>query len=356
LDIYPYGNFLVPIFYVLLSYALVYHQYLDITLALKKGIVYVILIVIISTIYVLSVFMLQPYFETVFGRGSNMSGMMAALLLGIIFAPMRLRLEQLFDSTIFRSYNDKIAREKQLMEYELVRSEKFKTVSNITKGIIKEIQTPLAAIKTCSQVNRQNIENEEVLRNSAQKIDQQVDHINTLLHQLLKFSNPSSPKTEQANIYDVLEDVFGILKHKMTENNIQLETHFNTKDSILLKIDPTQVRQTICNIIINAIEAMPDGGSLSITTSITKSSDTPGTVVGDFFEIDITDTGRGIPPEGLKNVFDPFYSPTAKRAGLGLSIAHRIIKEHKGHIKVKSELNKGSSFIIMLPVTVMTRT
>ena len=131
-------------------------------------------------------------------------------------------------------------------------------------------------------------------------------------------------------------------------NDFEIPRHQN------FKIDPSQFRQALYNIIFNAVEAMPEGGTLTVKTSFKEFSEIlqknfdPSTM--SFMEISISDTGVGIRQEHLPFIFDPFFSPGDKKKGLGLSIAHKIIRNHAGDILVRSEVNKGATFIIELPV------
>jgi len=128
--------------------------------------------------------------------------------------------------------------------------------------------------------------------------------------------------------------------------NIKVEKNFQLNGT-LSRIDPNQFRQVFLNLFINAIEAMPKGGVLTVGTSVGMGFKPIPTNI----TITIADTGSGIPPENLKTLFEPFHTTKAKGTGLGLSISKNIIESHKGKIKVESALGEGTRFIIALPAS-----
>ncbi|MCA9405411.1 MAG: hypothetical protein KC684_02655 [Candidatus Omnitrophica bacterium] len=353
IDVYPYGNCLVPFYSLLVGYAILQHQLFDITYVLRKGLAYFLLIITICGLYFMTIMLCRPIIESLVGSQTIFSGLLAALILGLIYAPMRLRIEQFIDATIFQGYRKEVERQKQLIEEELVRSEKFKMVSTITRGIIYEMRNPLTSIKTRGLLIPEKTQDKEFLLKSCDVIERQVDRINELLSGLSKFSTSSQIDRTKVDAEDMIQGILKILNHRVNEKSLVVQTSFNHPKDLDLALDAEQFQQAIYNIVINAIDAMEDNGTLTISTSIKKEfdsekSDKPKKI--NFFTISIEDTGHGIPEDNLKHIFDPFYSPGERKTGLGLSIAHRIITEHGGNITVESELNKGSTFTVWLPI------
>ena len=350
----PFGNILVSLYVLSIAYAILQYHLFDFTFVMRKGIIYVILIGFVSVVYLGMMVLLQPIIARWGGQESLISGLVAAVLLGIFFAPMRMKVETLVDATIFRRYTEELARQKEIMQEELMRSEKFKMVSSITRGIVYEIRNPLTTIKTHGLLIPKRLEDKDYLLKTSGTIDRQVEKINALLQQLLNFSNPSPPELQQIMIQDVIQDVINILEGEFVENKITLKTEFTVKETLSLRLDPVQIRQALYNIIANAVEAMAEGGTLTVRTAL-KQGRSVGQEVFDahaeqYYEISVIDTGQGIPAENLKNIFDPFFSPEQKKTGLGLSVTHRIVREHGGFIFVNSQPGKGSTFTIELPV------
>jgi len=358
-DIYPFGNFLVPIYSLMVAYSILQHQLFDISFVLRKGIIYGVLVAIISVLYFVAILLFEPFIAKITGETAA-TGLLAAIVLGTFYAPMRLKIEFLVDQTIFRSYHQEIAKQNAIMQDELVRAEKSKMISSITRGLIYEIRDPLTAIKTHSILGKKKSDNKEFIEKAFDRIDHQVDRVNDLLQQLLKFSNPSALEFQNSSIHNVIEDVLDIFKGEFVERKVEVVRDFNAKENTFLKIDPVQIRQALYNIVRNAVDAVEEQGSgiLTIRTRIKESGALRQEIfdsqVDTFFEIVIEDTGKGIPREDLVSIFDPFYSEEQKRAGLGLTITYRIIREHGGFIFADSEEGKGSSFTVDLPVDIKT--
>ncbi len=354
IDIFPFGNFLIPFYSMIVAYAIFQYQFLEIQYVLRKGLTYIIVISLIALTYSLTIILFEPLLKELIGHETMLPGILATFILGIVFAPLRLKVEYLVDRTFFKKTHKEIVRQNELLQQELMRSEKFKMVSNIARGIVYEIRNPLTTIKALSRHIEERLDDKEFLIKSSQTIDRQVERVNALLHKLLNFSTPSTPDLKQASIYNVFDDVLNILGREFLERNVRLIKNFEKNEAKVLQIDPVQFRQALYNIILNALEAMPEGGTLTLTTRIKPFSDIVqknfDPKVNNFFEIKIFDTGRGIPQESLPLIFDPFYSLEEKKIGLGLTIAHKIIKDHGGNIIVESEVNKGSTFTIELPL------
>lgn len=172
-------------------------------------------------------------------------------------------------------------------------------------------------------------------------MNSQVERIRRLVDQLLKFSRKTPPKMEVLNINNVLEAVLPLLSyHKLPTSQVNIEKKW-TEGLLTIKGDLNQLQEVFVNLLLNAYQSMPEGGTISIKTSNFQNQ---------YAEIRISDTGHGIPPEQLKNLFMPFYSTKKDGTGLGLSICYNIIKNHNGSIDVEeSQMNKGTTFIIKLP-------
>ena len=355
IDLYPIGNFLIPFYSMIVAYAIFQYQFLEITYVLRKGLTFIILISIISTMYFVAILLLEPIFKKLLGFESFIPGILAALFLGFIFAPLRMKVEYLVNRAFFKESFQEMVRQNELLRQELIRSEKFRMVSSIARGIVYEIRNPITSIKALSQHIFKKSENKDFVETSSLSIDRQVERINNLLEQLLKFSNLSAPEFKLTSIQMVIEDVLGILQREFSERDIKLIKQFQTFNGEVLKADSGQLRQALYNIMFYAIESMPNGGTLTLTTGIKPFSEIIqknfDPTIQDFFEMTIHDTSLGIPKENLPYIFDPFFNPGENRLSLSLSIAHKIIKEHSGNIIVESEVNKGTTFIVELPRT-----
>ena len=161
-----------------------------------------------------------------------------------------------------------------------------------------------------------------------------------LTQQLLTFAKGGAPEKKIVDLEKVITE---ISRFSISGSNIEVKFEFNHKFS--LEADPAQISQVIQNIVINATQAMKDGGSINIITDDT-------TIGGkDFIEISISDTGPGVPEENIIKIFDPYFTTKTTGTGLGLSVCHSIIKRHEGKITVSSKLGEGTKFEILLPAT-----
>lgn len=364
INIYPWGNFLVPVYSMIVAYAIFEYQLFDVSFVLRKGMVYTLLIGIISVMYSVTIYLFQPVIGRFIGHESSASGLLAAIILGVFYAPMRLRIEYFVDQTIFRGYNEEIARQNSLMEDELVRAERFKMVSAVTRDLATEIRDPLTAIKTHSLLIGKRLDNKEFLTKALSAINRQTERVNDMLQQLVKFSSPEELQFKETSLYDILEDVLNIQKESFVEKKVEVVREYETQKDMKLNLDAGQMRQAIYNLVDNAVKAMgkKGGGTLTVSTRekeaivIDKDNRKSG---GKYLEVSVKDTGVGIAQEDVESIFDPFYRKTEEEAseegsgeekGLGLSITHRIIKQHGGYILVESELGKGTTFTVDLPM------
>jgi signal transduction histidine kinase len=173
-----------------------------------------------------------------------------------------------------------------------------------------------------------------------EKIEVQTDRVSRIIKNLLNFArNPSESAFHKVSIPDSLKEIISLIEYKLKDMSIKLEMDLAPVKPVWAQGE--RLQQVFINIILNAIDAMPKGGTLHIQAE----QEGPDVIVR------IADTGTGIQPQHLLHIFDPFFTTKGigKGTGLGLSIAYAIIKEHEGHISVKSEVGKGTCFTIRVP-------
>ncbi len=229
--------------------------------------------------------------------------------------------------------------EKKKIEEELFRATKHASVGRLAAGVAHEIGNPLASISSLVQ-ELQTEDLSSFTKESLTTINQHVHRIARIVRNLGDFARLYPRQKVATDLKDILENTLNLVRYD--KNFRKIEIRSNVQDTPPLKIDPDQIQQVFLNLILNARDAMPDGGSLDI--SVTQSN---GNVLMRF-----ADTGHGIDAEVRDKVFDPFFStkgPT-KGTGLGLSICYSIIKDHGGTIEIDSEKDKGTRFTIKMPV------
>jgi signal transduction histidine kinase len=224
------------------------------------------------------------------------------------------------------------------------RADRLASLGTLTAGLAHEIRNPLVAIKTLTQLLPDRLDDEEFRDQFLKIASGEVDRISSLVKELLDFARPSDPKLESENINTILD---GMILLVSTEAKKKQITVFKSYASDLppIQIDSEQVKQVFLNILLNAISATSENGQIIVKTrSFTKPGGEP------YIQIEFTDTGCGIPQEHLEDIFNPFFTTKTTGSGLGLSISNQIVQDHRGYIDVESQLDKGSSFFINLPV------
>ena len=244
--------------------------------------------------------------------------------------------------------------DRKRVEAELIRSEKLASVGQLAAGVAHEVNNPLAGIliyiklllKRYKQKKLQTEETEKQL----EKIGRETERCSRIIKNLLDFSRQTEVKLRPVNINKVIEATFSIIGHQISLENVKAEMELSTSlPSILVDFD--QIQQALMNIMLNAAQAMPNGGELKITTSLAKRVKI-GRSIRDAIRIDISDTGVGIPQENLDKLFTPFFTTKekGKGVGLGLSVVHGIIERHHGKIEIKSNPGAGTTFSIYLGI------
>ncbi len=348
IEFYPPGAIFILLWVIIIAYSILKHQLLDISIVLKKGVIYSLLVSCISIIYLLSVIIFEKSFQNFLGYKTVFGSMTSAVLIAIISIPLRNKIQYFVDKFFFKGTPVEIAEQNQLLRKELAHAEKMKAVATLASGLAHEIKNPITAIKTFTDHLQQKKNDPVFLENFSRIVGTEVNRIDSLVHQLLDFAKPAPLKLEPTNIHQLLDDTVDLLHNKLLQHKIQLIKNYNASSTIL-NIDANQLKQALLNILMNAIDAMPDGGTLTITTSLDLPPK-PLPLNPKNFTIIIEDTGCGISLKDLPNIFEPFFSKKTNGTGLGLSITQGIIKEHKGSIKVMNSPIKGVIFIIELPL------
>ncbi|MGB2896696.1 MAG: ATP-binding protein [Anaerolineales bacterium] len=265
------------------------------------------------------------------------------------FDIMTLRLRERTEEAA-RLYEEAIRRAKELVEMnarlqatqaQLVQSEKLASVGQLTAGIVHDVKNPLAVIKGLAEeladegnLDKFTVDGLETIRDSAAKA-------NTIVTDLLKFARQSTPEMQTRDMRSTLESVFRLTEYLIRKGNVTLVPDL-PRVSTMATYDAQQIEQVLINIVTNAVQAMPEGGTLDVSLK----------ELDDNIIITMRDSGIGISDENLVRIFDPFFTtkPEGEGTGLGLSVSYGIISRHGGLIEVESEVGIGTTFIISLPL------
>lgn len=229
-------------------------------------------------------------------------------------------------------------------EEELIQSKKLASLGILTAGVAHELTNPLNNISMIAQTYTELYDKlgEEDRIGLMNKVEGETERIKEIVKNLLDFSKPKEANLKKAEINAVIQKTFRIIKNMLDVSNI--ETNLSLGAGLpAVFIDEHQLQQVLVNLVTNAVQAMSAGGRLFIGSRHGKG--------GDSIEITVMDTGKGISPEFLPHIFDPFFSTKGEEGtGLGLSVSYGIIKNHKGDIRVESKAGVGTTFTIELPM------
>jgi signal transduction histidine kinase len=203
------------------------------------------------------------------------------------------------------------------------------------------------AIRTFTQLLPERYEDAEFREGFQGLALKEVDRICGLINDLLSFARPSRPNVAEESMNDVVDGITRILETEAKEKGVEITRDFGTKLPKIW-IDREQMKQVFMNLILNAIQAMKDGGSFFISTRLTAKDE--ATHSGQFVQVEVRDTGVGISADNLDQIFDPFFTSKDEGSGLGLSISHQIVQEHGGYVTVESKVGVGTTFFINLLV------
>jgi len=220
----------------------------------------------------------------------------------------------------------------------LIQSEKLASLGRLVSEVAHEVNNPLMVISGNAQLSLMAEAGNEEIRSNLGVIIDECQRAKSIVQRLLKFSRPSKGVPKQVDINKSIEPVVSIVEQQFKLANVELKRCY-AADLPLVAVDEQQMQEVFMNLMNNAKDAMPDGGCITIRTSLSDG----------FARIDFTDTGSGMTDEVKKNLFEPFFTTKEKGTGLGLAVCYGIIKAHNGTVTFESEVNKGTTITIFLP-------
>ncbi len=232
--------------------------------------------------------------------------------------------------------------ERRKLETQLLQSQKLAALGVMAGGIAHEIRNPLAICSSAAQFLMEDDITTKFRKECAEKIQAGIQRTSVIIENLLRFARPSAgTKMSRINLLSILKETLTLVANQASLQKIELQTHFPRKPVMVSGV-ASLLQQVFMNLFLNAIKAMPDGGTLSISVRRTDSETL----------VHIADMGRGISGADISKIFDPFYTTASvgKGTGLGLSLCYSIIKQHFGSIEVDSVKGKGSTFTVRLPL------
>jgi signal transduction histidine kinase len=251
--------------------------------------------------------------------------------------------------TLAQSHRDLQEQTRLLLEKEtqLRRADRLSALGQLSAGLAHEIRNPLGAIKGAVEILQEDYPTGHPKAEFYAILLKEVERLNDVLTNFLSFARPVTPHLAPLDVRSVLTALEGLTSGQARAHRVQIFTSFHEGPSRVMA-DETLLKQAFLNIMLNAVEAMPSGGDLAISTRLS-----PAGATGDrpeWVEVVFDDTGPGIREGDLGRIFDPFFTTKRDGTGLGLAITHRIIENHDGTIRVTSQGGKGTTFVVTLPL------
>jgi PAS domain S-box-containing protein len=241
------------------------------------------------------------------------------------------------------------------MEEQIRRTDRLASLGTLSAGMAHEIKNPLVSIKTFAQLLPERYAESDFRETFSGLIVHEINRIDTLVNQLLRFARPTKPLLRPMHVHDTLEKTLLLVQHRLYQKEIKVVRAFDSPTD-LIRADSDQLEQVFLNFFLNAMDAMKRGGELTVGTEIRTGDplisqlSVNGAQADEALCISIRDTGEGIKPGDIPHVFDPFFTTKDHGTGLGLSVVHGIVQEHGGQIEVESELAQGTVFRIFMPL------
>lgn len=237
---------------------------------------------------------------------------------------------------------DKLKKQAETLvqaEDQLRRADRLSALGKISAGIAHEVRNPLASIKGTAEILSDKFKPGDKEYEFVEILIKEVNRLDDVVNGFLDFAKPKSPERKLSKINDIIISVLKLTEHQIEKSRIDIKTHL--EDNLpSVYVDPEQMKQVFLNLVINAVQAMPDGGTLVVESFHD----------GSKIVCKLSDTGTGIKKDQQKNIFTPFYTSKEKGTGLGLSIVYRILEGHKGEIDFTTKENGGTCFTISLPI------
>lgn len=230
-----------------------------------------------------------------------------------------------------------------LLERRAREAERLAELGTLTSGLAHEIKNPLSTVQLNLQLLSEDLDPRDVhlhrVIRRLQVVQRETSRLREILDDFLRYAGKMELDRKPTDLNDLLEELVDFFAPQAQLQKVQLRLR-REEGPLMANVDAKFIKQAVLNLMLNGMQAMPDGGELILSA---KTED-------DFARIDIIDTGGGVPPEALENIFTAYYSTKRGGTGLGLAITQRIAREHGGALKVETEAGKGSDFFLLLPI------
>jgi signal transduction histidine kinase len=339
------SNYALPIYVLIAVYAIIKHRLLDISVVLRAGLIYSVLTLIFAGFFALAILLTNYLFLSVGHFNPLWTTLLVVFVSVVVFQPLRNRVQAAVDRLFFRGeyrYRralDQLSAENQRLFRTLLQADKLAALGTLAAGMAHEIKNPLASIKGMTQVLTENLHDGGFIHDYMELVPRQLERINRIVENLLQAGRARPAEKKEMDVNHLIGEIMDLNRPLCVRQEIEVD--LNLPPLPLLWGDPEQLHQVLNNLILNAIQALPKGGRLSIQSQLTSQNQ---------ICVEIKDNGLGIPSDKIDYIFDPFFSLKEAGSGLGLFVAYRIIQEHGGSIEVESAPERGTKFKVCLPI------
>jgi len=245
-----------------------------------------------------------------------------------------------------------LLREREQAQAQLIHAEKMTALGRLTASIAHEINNPLQAVQTYLTLAQEELSSDqcrEKLERYLSTVGDEIERISAIVHRMRDFYRPAREGLQPTYLHAVLESVLELTNKQLQHSDTTVERVW--ADFLPeIQANPDHLKQVFLNLVLNAIDAMPAGGTLRISTGLDQIQDGDGQQPRPAVRVEFSDTGEGMSPEVLSRLFEPFFTTKERGSGLGLSISYGIVEAHNGKITVESHVGLGTTFTILLPV------
>jgi len=257
-------------------------------------------------------------------------------------------------STAFNEMSAQLARVRELEE-RLRRADRLAALGTMAAGIAHDIRNPLTSILIFSQLMSLHHDDPDVREKFNRVVPRELERVQAVIEDMMELARPAAIHREPVNLNELVAQVLELYENQASTQSIKVAREYE-QDLPFCMADRKRLHRCFSNVVSNGIQAMPNGGDLTlrthhVATMVFPSSGLPDPRPEPAIQVTISDTGQGIPADRLSRIFDPFFTTKEKGMGLGMAITHRIIEDHKGTIDVQSEMGVGSTFTVHLPLS-----
>ena len=240
------------------------------------------------------------------------------------------------------------------MEDQLRQADRLAVVGELAASLAHEVRNPLGSIRGAVDILKDELPPKKETANFLNIMVQETERLNEVVENYLRFAGQKSSQVISFDIREIIKNTELLLANRARKNQITIKTILPERELMLLGA-PGQLQQVLVNLALNSIQAMADGGEISVEAKLSTPTSQPNKIESDVknkneIQISITDNGKGIAEPDIERIFKPFYTTRKEGTGLGLAIVKRIIDQNNWRIEVKSEINRGSTFSVYIPL------